>query len=176
MGLEFSVSGILRVNSWAKKANINITVNNKFKLHSNMSSQLLKNNSKKQINSSSQYKYCQSAFKEKYTFDKRQEQSYSIMSRYLDKLPIIIEKLKNIMSPVTDISKNKFLMPDDLVVSQLMCIIRKYIELSSADSIYLFANDTLISPSESLYNTYNKYKDDDGFLYIFYTTENTFGA
>jgi len=39
-----------------------------------------------------------------------------------------------------------------------------------------FANDTLISPSESLANTYNKYKDNDGFLYIFYTTENTFGA
>ena len=141
-----------------------------------MSSLSTKNQSKKQNISSSQYKYCQSAFQEKYTLDKRKEQSYSIRSKYPDKLPIIIEKLKNISSPVADIPKNKFLIPDDLVVSQLMCIIRKYIELSSADSIYLFANDTLISPSESLYNTYGKYKDDDGFLYIFYTTENTFGA
>lgn len=124
----------------------------------------------------SKYKYCQSTFQEKYTFDTRQEQCYSIKSMYPDKLPIIIEKLKNITSPVSDIAKNKFLIPDDLVVSQLMCIIRKYIELSSADSIYLFANDTLISSSESLYNTYGKYKHTDGFLYIYYTTENTFGS
>jgi GABA(A) receptor-associated protein len=123
-----------------------------------------------------QFKYCISSFQEKYSFDKRQEQSHIIRSKYPDKLPIIVEKLKNISSHVSDIPKSKFLIPDDLVVSQLMCIIRKYIELSSADSIYLFANDTLISPSESLSNTYSKYKDNDGFLYIFYTTENTFGA
>ena len=63
-----------------------------------------------------------------------------------------------------------------MVISQLMCIIRKYLQLTSAESIYLFSNDTLLSPSESLYTTYGKYKDTDGFLYIYYTSENTFGA
>lgn len=123
-----------------------------------------------------QFKYCISNFQEKYPFDKRQEQSNSIRSKYPDKLPIIIEKLKNISSPIDDIPKTKFLIPDDLVVSQLMCIIRKYLHLPSADSIYLFSNDTLLSPSETLYTTYGKHKDADGFLYIYYTSENTFGA
>lgn len=123
-----------------------------------------------------QFKYCISNFQEKYSFDKRQEQSNSIRSKYPDKLPIIIEKLKNISSPIDDIPKTKFLIPDDLVVSQLMCIIRKYLHLPSADSIYLFSNDTLLSPSETLYTTYGKHKDADGFLYIYYTSENTFGA
>ena len=123
-----------------------------------------------------QFKYCQSVFKDKYPVDKRKEQSQSIRSKYPDKLPIIVEKLKNISSPIEDIPKTKFLIPDDLVVSQLMCIIRKYLQLTSADSIYLFSNDTLLSPSETLYTTYGKYKDDDGFLYIFYTSENTFGG
>jgi GABA(A) receptor-associated protein len=123
-----------------------------------------------------QFKYCQSIFQDKYPVDKRKEQSQSIRSKYPDKLPIIIEKLKNISSPIEDISKTKFLIPDDLVVSQLMCIIRKYLQLTSSDSIYLFSNDTLLSPSETLYTTYGKYKDDDGFLYIYYTSENTFGG
>lgn len=126
--------------------------------------------------STTQFKYCQSTFQEKYTFDRRKEQSQSIMSKYPDKLPVIVEKLKNISSHIEDINKTKFLIPDDLVVSQLMCIIRKYLHLTSADSIYLFSNDTLLSPSETMYTTYCKYKDIDGFLYIYYTSENTFGG
>lgn len=121
------------------------------------------------------FKYCQSTFQEKYDFSKRYDQSQSILSKYNDKIPIIIEKLKNITSHINEISKTKYLVPDDLTVSQLMCIIRKYLDLPSSDSIYLFSNDILLSPSESLYTTYGKYKDTDGFLYIFYTTENTFG-
>lgn len=123
-----------------------------------------------------QFKYCQSTFQDKYPFDKRHEQSLCIRSKYPDKLPIIIEKLKNIKSHVNDIPKSKFLIPEDLVVSQLMCIIRRYLQLSSGESIYLFSNDIFISPAESIYTIYNKYKDTDGFLYIFYTTENTFGS
>jgi GABA(A) receptor-associated protein len=125
---------------------------------------------------SQQFKYCQSTFQDKYPIDRRKEQSHSIRAKYPDKLPVIIEKLKNISSHIDDIPKSKYLIPEDLIVSQLMCIIRKYLNLTSADSIYLFSNDTLLSTSETLYTTYGKYKADDGFLYIYYTSENTFGG
>lgn len=121
------------------------------------------------------YKYCISTFQEKHTFDNRHEQSNCIRSKCPDKLPVIVEKMKNIKSIVPDISKNKFLVPDDLIISQFMCIIRKYLNLTTSESIYLFANDTLLNTSDSLYNVYGTHKDEDGFLYIYYTLENTFG-
>lgn len=123
----------------------------------------------------SKYKYCISSYKEKFSHDKRLEQSLSITSKFPDKLPLIVEKMKNVKSSIVDIPKNKFLIPNDLVVSQMMCIIRKYLELSPAESIYLFSNDVLLNSTDTLNSVYQKYKDADGFLYVFYTLENTFG-
>jgi GABA(A) receptor-associated protein len=126
-------------------------------------------------NLTKKYKYCVSSYKEKYSHGKRVEQSLSITSKFPDKLPIIVEKMKNVKSTVSDIPKNKFLIPNDLVVSQMMCIIRKYLELAPAESVYLFTNDVLLNSTDTLNDVYQKYKDADGFLYIFYTLENTFG-
>jgi GABA(A) receptor-associated protein len=41
--------------------------------------------------------------------------------------------------------------------------------------LFLFTNGTIPSSSEKMINVYNKYKDNDGYLYVNYAFENTFG-
>ena len=58
-----------------------------------------------------------------------------------------------------------------------MFVIRKRIKLSPEKSIFLFVNDTNLVPTAALLSqVYDEHKDDDGFLYITYNGESTFGA
>ena len=124
---------------------------------------------------SKEYKYCISDFKKVYGVAERKIQSKNVLAKHPDKIPVIIEKLKNVSNPIPDLAKHKYLMPYDIYMNQLLYIINKRLDISSTESIYLFANDTLISNSESIMTTYQRHKDDDGFLYLYYTAENVFG-
>lgn len=62
-------------------------------------------------------------FKEKHTFNNRMKESRNIISKYPERVPVIVEK--QAMSDVMDIDKNKFLVPCDLTVGQFVYVIRK---------------------------------------------------
>ena len=69
------------------------------------------------------------------------------------------------------------LVPDDLVMGQFMHVIRRRLKLDPAKAIFLFINNRVMpSTSETLAAIYHEHKDADGFLYITYSGENTFGA
>jgi GABA(A) receptor-associated protein len=68
------------------------------------------------------------------------------------------------------------MVPIDLTLAQFIYVIRKRMKLNPEMVIILLINDTtIISPSNIFTNVYEKYKDEDGFLYIKYSFENTFG-
>ena len=114
-----------------------------------------------------------SAFKEKFPLKDRKEESYRIMKKYPDRIPVIVEKSKN--TDINHIDKNKYLVPSDLTVGQFVYVIRKRIKLSPEQAIFLFIANTL-PPSDSLMSQiYKEHVDEDGFLYVLYTGENTFG-
>lgn len=112
-------------------------------------------------------------FKKKYSFDARYEESKNIMSKYSDRIPIIVTRDKR--SKLEHIDKNKFLAPEDLTVAQFISVIRKRIKLSESEAMYIFVNNTLPTTSASLSTIYSQHKDEDGFLYITYCSENVFG-
>lgn len=73
-------------------------------------------------------------------------------------------------------TKKKYLVPSDLTVGQFMFVIRKRLKLPPEQAIFLFVNGT-IPPTGALMNQiYDEHRDVDGFLYITYSGENTFGA
>ena len=82
------------------------------------------------------------SFKNKYSFESRKSESKRIMERYPDRIPIIVEKSKN--SDIKEIDKKKYLVPRDLTVGQFIFVIRKRIDLSSEQAIYIFINNKLI--------------------------------
>lgn len=112
-------------------------------------------------------------FKKKYSFDARCQESKNIMQKYEDRIPIIVTKDKK--SKIEDIDKNKFLAPEDLTVAQFISVIRKRINLNESEAIYIFVDNTLPQTSSSLATLYAAHKDEDGFLYITYCSENVFG-
>ena len=115
-----------------------------------------------------------SDFKTMHSFQERQDQSSRILEKYPDRIPIICEKNnKNTSTPSID--KNKYLIPIDLTIGQFMYVIRKRLHLAPEQAIYFFIKGMIPATSQHIWDTYNKYKDDDGFLYITYSCENTFG-
>ena len=114
-------------------------------------------------------------FKKKHDFYKRLDESYRIKTKYPDKVPIIVEKQKS-STDIPDIDRSKYLVPNDITMAEFMYVIRKRLKLDAYQSIYLFVDDTVLVPScDIMSSVYDRFKDDDQFLYIKYTGENTFG-
>ena len=95
-------------------------------------------------------------------------------SKNTDKIPIICEK--DPKSKIQEIDKTKYLVPMDLTVAQFSLMIRKRVEIAKEGAFFLLVGgkhsitgDTLIS------EIYERYKDEDGFLYIAYASELTWG-
>ena len=106
--------------------------------------------------------------------EQRKYESSRIRQKYPDRIPVIVEKSPK--SDVPDLDKKKYLVPSDLTVGQFVYVIRKRVKLSAEKAIFIFVNNAL-PPTASLMSTiYEENKDEDGFLYVQYSGENTFGG
>ncbi len=114
------------------------------------------------------------SFKYQYTLEQRIKESTRILSKYPDRIPIICEKSKTFDNLPT-IDKSKFLVPWDLTVANFIFIVRKRLNLRAEEAIFLFIGDNIMSSSTIIGEIYRHKKEDDGFLYIQYSKENTFG-
>ncbi|XP_072169157.1 gamma-aminobutyric acid receptor-associated protein-like 2 [Diadema setosum] len=113
-------------------------------------------------------------FKEEHTEDHRTSESSKIRSKYPDRIPVIVQKAPK--SQIPDIDKRKFLVPADITVAQFMWIIRKRIQLPAEKAIFLFVDRVLPVSSSTMGSVYQDHRDADGFLYVAYSGENTFGT
>ena len=117
-------------------------------------------------------KIVKSDFRSNHSFEKRVNESKRIIEKYPDRVPIICERItKN----VPQVVRKKYLCPGDLSLANFMYVIRKRMNLSPEKSLYLFINDKMIPCSSLLASIYDSEKADDGFLYINYGGESTFG-
>ena len=114
-------------------------------------------------------------YKTLHTFEKRCEESKKIREKYVDRVPIICERAAR-NSELPEIDRKKFLVPIDLTMGQFMHIIKKRIKLAPEQAMFLFINNTIPPNSEYAGELYKRNKDEDGFLYIVYNGESTFGA
>lgn len=63
--------------------------------------------------------------------------------------------------------KTKFLVPQELNMSQLTNIIRRKLKITMNQSLYLIIdNRSITSMSKPLAEVYREFKDEDGFLYV----------
>jgi len=112
-------------------------------------------------------------FKSANDYESRVTESDRIMKKYPNRIPIIIEKADDCQ--LNDIDKTKYLVPNDLNMNQFVYIIRKRIKLDNSQSIFFIVGNNICPSNTPLFNIYEEHKDEDGFLYIIYTSENTFG-
>ena len=113
-------------------------------------------------------------FKQKYTFETRSSEATRIREKFPGRIPVIIERAAKdkLLAPI---DKNKFLVPADLTMGQFIFVIRKRISLASEKALFVFCNNSLPTTGSLIRELYGSYGDHDGFLYMTYCGENTFG-
>tara|TARA_B110000444_G_scaffold254278_1_gene286509 strand:+ start:9327 stop:9743 length:417 start_codon:yes stop_codon:yes gene_type:complete len=113
-----------------------------------------------------------STFKEKYNFEKRKNESELILAKYPNRIPIICERYDKTLP---HLDRKKYLVPEDLIMSNFLYVIRKRLKLDAHKSLYITVNNKIPPLSRSVSTIYEKFCDEDGFLYIKYCEETTFG-
>lgn len=115
-------------------------------------------------------------YKEKHSFELRLEECNRIREKYPDRIPILVfRKTNDKASKVPDIDKNKFLVPSDLTFGQFSYVIRKRLKLKPEVALFLFSGTTIVPTAQLVSEIYIRQRDKDGFLYLNYCGENTFG-
>ncbi|KAK3597346.1 hypothetical protein CHS0354_034589 [Potamilus streckersoni] len=114
-------------------------------------------------------------FKQRKSFATRKEEAAGIRGKFPMKIPVIVERyFKEQNLPVLD--KTKFLVPQELSMSQFATIIRNRMSINSNQAFYLLINNKSISSmSLTLAEVYRDEKDEDGFLYMTYASQEMFG-
>ncbi|EOA31686.1 hypothetical protein CARUB_v10014891mg, partial [Capsella rubella] len=113
------------------------------------------------------------SFKEEYTLDERLAESREIIAKYPTRIPVIAEKYCKTDLP--EIEKKKFLVPRDMSVGQFIYILGARLHLSPGKALFVFVNNTLPQTAALMDSVYESYKEEDGFVYMCYSSEKTFG-
>ena len=114
-----------------------------------------------------------SNFKESFSPRSRAAEFQKIKHKHPDRIPIIVERCRRCQLP--KINKNKFLASKELTMSQFLFTIRRRIELKPSQSLFVLVNGQLVNGITPLSKVHEDHQDEDGFLYMVYTSENTFG-
>ncbi|KAJ4844774.1 Autophagy- protein 8i [Turnera subulata] len=113
------------------------------------------------------------SFKDEFTFEQRLEESSDIIAKYPLRVPVIVEKYCKTDLP--EMEKKKYLVPRDMSVGQFIHILSGRLHLTSGKALFVFVKNTLPQTATLMDSVYESYKDEDGFLYMCYSSEKTFG-
>lgn len=112
-------------------------------------------------------------FKNNYNSNSRKNESAKILLKYPNRIPVIVNKCNK--STLNELNKNKFLVETDMKFMKFVYTIRNNIIIDKSQSLFTLVNNTLVSGNQTMGEIYNDHKNEDGFLYVTYTSENTFG-
>ncbi len=115
-----------------------------------------------------------SDFRSKHTLAHRREEAQRIAERYPGRIPVIVEKASR-SSDIPLIDKQKFLVPSHMTVGQFLFIVRKRLTMPAEKALFVFVNGQLPTTAQTIGSIYHDHADEDGFLYMHYSGESTFG-
>jgi hypothetical protein len=104
-------------------------------------------------------------------------ESQRLRLKYPNRIPVIFEPMDD---KVPKLDKNKFLTPYDVVMSSLIDIVRNRLNMNKSQALFFFIKigAKVMIPNGDLLvlSIYEIYKGVDGFLRIYYGSENTYGS
>ncbi|XP_028792010.1 autophagy-related protein 8i [Neltuma alba] len=115
-----------------------------------------------------------SRFKDEFPFEQRLEESREIVAKYPDRVPVIVERYSK--SDLPELEKRKFLVPRDMSVGHFIHVLSCRLHLNPGKALFVFVKNTLPQTASLMNSVYGSFKDEDGFLYMYYSTEKTFGS
>lgn len=118
-------------------------------------------------------------FKERFTFDQRRKQSLKLQEQFPGYVLVIIEPSKRTKKDdqmLQDTLKTKFIVPQENTLGQFIMRFRKQVKLKDDEAVFVFTSKGTIPSNMQLMSALSStYADEDGFLYLTYAKENTFG-
>lgn len=98
-----------------------------------------------------------------------------ILSKYPDRLPVIVERADK--TRFEDLDRKKFLVPKDFTLGQFYYIVRKRVRLEPEDALFLLIGRMIPPASALMGELYETHRDSqDGFLYVAMTDESIYGG
>jgi hypothetical protein len=113
-------------------------------------------------------------------FMRKKIEADRILSKHPDKIPIIVKK-NRLCHDLPKLDKLKYLVPFDLTLYKFSYILRNRLNLPSHQAFIMYNIDPysktkrFLNGSSLLAEVYSNYKSPDGFLYMEFDSENTFG-
>jgi len=92
-----------------------------------------------------------------------------LLGKYPDRVPVLVE------SKASETDALKYMVPKDRTVATMMVQLRKHIQMTPKQAIYLFVNNTLPPNSATIGEIWEQHRNEDNVLVITYSLENTFG-
>ncbi|XP_025837506.1 microtubule-associated proteins 1A/1B light chain 3C-like [Agrilus planipennis] len=110
------------------------------------------------------------------TVEIRKEEVMAIRNRFPTKIPVIVQRFSK-ETNLPQLDKSKFLVPQEITMSQFLTIIRNRMHISSSQALYLLINNrSMVSLSLTLAEVYTEHSGPDGFLYVTYASQEMFGC
>jgi GABA(A) receptor-associated protein len=119
-----------------------------------------------------------SNYKKTTPLEERKQKSSKMTTLYPDRVPIIIEMSPSSASYSTYIAsshKVKYLVPYDITMGQFIKILRDKIKIKPETALFFFVKNKIFPITSPMGNIYKEHADEDGFLYIEFCEESTFG-
>ncbi|XP_076321904.1 microtubule-associated protein 1 light chain 3 alpha-like [Tachypleus tridentatus] len=117
-----------------------------------------------------------SPFKQHFSFANRKKQIETVKEVFPTKVPVIVERFhKEVNLPV--IRNYRFLVPKEMTFSQFLSVLRDRLIMTRRQTLYVLIKGKIVpSLATSFSELYEEYKDEDGFLYTNYASQEMFGS
>jgi len=114
-------------------------------------------------------------FREFVAYEVRVLTCKKVREKHPDKIPVIVERDESSKN-IPEIDKTKFICNGDTSVRVFVAELRGMLKLDSKTALFVFVGDNVVAATHRMMGeVYEKHKDTDGFLYMKYSGENTFG-
>jgi GABA(A) receptor-associated protein len=111
-------------------------------------------------------------YQERYSEIVRRDEAIRIRRKYPDRIPCIIQTIDTTLPLLTKI---KYLLPANATITDMLTVVRKHIRIKPYEALFLTCRNRVLSASTLCAFLYETERDEDGFLYLYYTKEQTYG-
>ena len=103
----------------------------------------------------------------------RTYESSQLVRRHPDRIPVLIQA-GNKHTPTVE--RCKYLVPKTTTVGEFVAVIRRMTRVNPTQALFIFIGGVLPPNTSTMESAYQTHRDEDGFLYLTYSLENTFGS
>jgi GABA(A) receptor-associated protein len=119
-----------------------------------------------------------SMYKKNTPLEERKLKSTKLKELYPHRIPVIVEMSSNSANFSSFMEKKhkvKYLVPNEICMGQFVKILRDKMKINESTALFFFIDNKLFPMTSLMSTLYSEHGDDDGFLYIEFCEENTFG-